>query len=254
MSDAVIRTENLTKTFKDFWGRDKLTAVKNLSIEVHRGEIFGFIGPNGSGKTTTMKLLLGLLFPTSGTAHVLDKSPTNVAVKQRIGYIPDRPYIYEKLTGSEFLSFVAGLYRVRDDVAAPRIVSLLAKFGLAHWGDNLVESYSHGMKQRLVLCAALVHEPVLVVIDEPMVGLDPAGAKLLKDVFRALCREDGRTVFLSTHTLDVAEEVCDRIAIINRGKLVAVGTLDELRALAGETNGRFEDVFFRLTEGQTDPS
>ena len=240
----MIQLQGLTKRY------GALEAVRGIDLEVRQGEVFGFLGPNGAGKTTTLRMLTGLLRPTAGRIVVAgtDLAEDPVAVKSIMGFIPDRPYIYEKLTAIEFLRFIAGLYRVRTADTARRIPELLGRFQLGGRGDSLVESYSHGMRQRLVMCASLLHEPQVLVVDEPMVGLDPAGARLLKAIFRSLCEDEDRTVFLSTHSLDVAEEVCDRIAIIHHGRIIALGTMDELRTRTGQGAARLEEVFLQLTE------
>ncbi len=237
----MIRTEGLRKTYGRF------TAVKDVSLHVRKGEVFGFLGPNGAGKTTTMKMVAGLLKPTAGKVWVdgLDTSIDPVGAKRKIGYIPDRPYLYERLTGNEFLSFVGGIYRMQAPEIEARSEELLTFFGLGHFGDELVESYSHGMKQRLTLAAALLHRPMLLIIDEPMVGLDPAGAKMIKQVFRRYA-EEGKTVFVSTHTLEVAEAICDRVAIIDQGEIATQGTVEELKELHTAGGGRLEDVFLAL--------
>jgi ABC-2 type transport system ATP-binding protein len=212
------------------------------------GARFGFLGPNGAGKTTTIKMMAGVLMPTEGriiiNGHDLAKDP--VAAKQCVGFIPDRPFLYEKLTGLEFLHFVAGLYGLTVDGALKRrIDELLDLFGLARWGEELIEGYSHGMKQRLVMCGALVHQPNVLIVDEPMVGLDPRGARLVKNIFKEQV-EKGVTLFMSTHSLDVAQEICDEIAIIQGGRLIAQGTGDALRRQSG-VDGNLEEVFLRLT-------
>ena len=237
----MIRTSGLVKRYGRF------TAVRGVDLHVRKGEVFGFLGPNGAGKTTTMKMVAGLLKPSEGSVWVdgIDTSVDAVSVKRMIGYIPDRPYLYERLTGREFLRFVGGIYNLSDDVLIPRSPELLDFIGLNTFGDELIESYSHGMKQRLTLAAALLHRPPLLIIDEPMVGLDPAGARLIKQVFREYARE-GRTVFVSTHTLEVAEAICDRVAIIHKGNIVALGTVEELKTLHTEGGGRLEDVFLAL--------
>ncbi len=244
----MIRLEDLCKRF------GPVVAVDALDLHVRPGEVFGFVGPNGAGKTTTLRMLAGLLRPTSGRVVVAgtDIAVDPVAVKERMGFIPDRPYIYEKLTGAEFLGFVAGLYGLEPARRHQRIPELLEQFAILDRADSLVETYSHGMKQRLVMCSALLHDPTVLVVDEPMVGLDPAGARLIKGIFRRLCADADRTVFLSTHSLEAAEELCDRIGIIHRGSLIALGTMAELRQRAGEDDGRLEDVFFRLTEEVSD--
>jgi ABC-2 type transport system ATP-binding protein len=226
----------------------KFTAVKGLDLTVQRGEIFGFLGPNGAGKTTTIRMAAGVLRPTSGHVIVggddLDAHPE--AAKSRIGYIPDRPYLYEKLSGGEFLRFVAGLWGRDGEAVAARIDRLLELFQLTQWKDELIESYSHGMRQKMLISSALIHQPELIVVDEPMVGLDPRSARLLKDLFRTFV-ENGGTVFLTTHTLEVAETLCDRIAIINQGNVIALGTMDELRAQVQTGGAHLEEIFLKVT-------
>ena len=246
MSDQPIRirVESLEKRY------EQLTAVAGISFEVRAGELFGFLGPNGAGKTTTLKMLAGLLSPTAGSMTVAgyDVARDPVEVKRRVGFIPDRPFIYEKLTAREFLGFMAGIYGVPDAEAGRRGEELLATFGLSEWGDRMVENYSHGMKQRLTMASALIHRPEVLIVDEPMVGLDPRAAKLVKQTFRDLCDEHGVTVVLSTHTLTLAEEICDTIAIIHKGRLVTRGTMDELRELASRGEARLEEIFLIITE------
>lgn len=237
----MIETSALTKRYGAF------TAVDCLDLIVPAGELFGFLGPNGAGKTTTMRMIAGILLPTSGTVgiagHSLRADP--LAAKRALGFIPDRPFIYEKLTGLEFLRFAAGLYGLSGAVVERRGRELLALFDLEPWQDELVESYSHGMRQKLIIAGAFVHQPPVIVVDEPMVGLDPKSAKILKDLFREYTNR-GHTVMMSTHTLEVAEGMCDRIGIMQRGKLVACGTMDELRAGTGDDDA-LEDIFLRLT-------
>jgi len=230
----------------------KTVAVDDLNLAVSGGEIFGFLGPNGAGKTTTIRMMMGLLQPSAGSVRLAghDLATDDLAAKQLCGFVPDRPHIYEKLTGAEFLDFVAGLYHVPAAVSARRRDELLQMFDLTQWAVELVESYSHGMKQRLVMAAALIHAPRLLIVDEPMVGMDPRGARLLKRTFRQLAH-NGVTVFMSTHSLEVAEETCDRIGIINEGRLIAVGTVDELRRQVGaHANSRLETIFLKLTGGE----
>lgn len=241
----MIKLINVTKLYKG------LCAVDHLNIEVPKGMIFGFLGPNGAGKTTTIKMMAGVLKPTEGQIIIngMDLAREPSEVKRCTGFIPDRPFLYEKLTGREFLNFMAGLYS--SNHASSRetdIVSLLERFDLSHWSDELIESYSHGMKQRLVMCAALFHQPKVLIVDEPMVGLDPRGARLVKDIFRELA-EKGTTVFMSTHSLEVAQEVCEEIAIIQAGKVIASGTADDLKRVAG-IEGNLESIFLKLTEGK----
>jgi ABC-2 type transport system ATP-binding protein len=221
----MIRLDKLNKTF------GALSAVADLDLTIPSGEVFGFLGRNGAGKTTTIRMMMGLLAPTSGTVllggHDIQREPE--AAKAITGYLPDHPFLYDRLTGDEFLRFVGGLYRVERRELEERASELLGDFGLEFRAGELIETYSHGMKQRLALAAALVHRPRLLVLDEPMVGMDPQGALALKRLLGELARS-GITIFLSTHSLDVAEELCDRIGIIDRGRLIALGTLDELRA------------------------
>ena len=229
----------------------KFTAVKGLDLKVHRGEIFGFLGPNGAGKTTTIRMVAGVLQPTAGAVIVggddLESRPESA--KARIGYIPDRPYLYEKLSGGEFLRFVAGLWGRDGEEVHQRIDRLLELFQLAPWRDELIESYSHGMRQKILISSALIHQPELIVVDEPMVGLDPRSARLLKDLFRTFV-ENGGTIFLSTHTLEVAEALCDRIAIISGGEIIAQGTMDDLRAQAHAGGAHLEEIFLKVTGGE----
>jgi len=240
----MIRLEQVTKRY------GKFTAVDRLTLHVPPGQLLGFLGPNGAGKTTTMKMIVGLLRPTAGRIRVdgVDLAADPIAVKRVIGYIPDRPYLYEKLTGEEFLVFVGDLFGVPRAERDRRIPDLLSAFALAGWEQELIESFSHGMKQRLVMAAAFLHRPKVIIVDEPMVGLDPRGARLVKRLFRRLCQERQVTVFLSTHTLAVAEEICQRIAILDRGRLVAEGDLDTLRERARIEGGDLEQVFLKLTE------
>jgi len=240
----MIRLTGLTKLYKG------LKAVDNLNLSVKEGVVFGFLGPNGAGKTTTIRMLAGILKPSGGTIVIngdeLSDKPSKV--KQYTGFIPDRPFLYEKLTGIEYLHFLGGLYGLNHSSRFDeRIPELLKLFGLNHWGDELIESYSHGMKQRLVMCGALLHKPKLLIVDEPMVGLDPRGAKLVKDIFRDQAQK-GTTVFMSTHSLAVAQEVCQEIAIIQSGRIIAEGSPEELKKKAG-VRGDLEEVFFKLTNG-----
>ena len=238
----MIRLEELTKVFQ------QVTAVDGVSLRVGPGEIYGFLGPNGAGKTTTIKMLAGVLRPTSGRIFIdgLDLQKHAIEVKQRVGFIPDRPFLYEKLTGLEFMSFMGDLYGLKGDHQIKRIERLLELFELAEWGSELVGSYSHGMKQRLVMCAALLHDPRVFIVDEPLVGLDPKGARLIKRIFRDF-RSSKLTVFMSTHSLEIVEELCDRIGIIQKGKLVAEGTVEELKRLAGQEDPHLESIFLQLT-------
>ena len=238
----MIRLEGLTKRYGGF------TAVNQIDLHVPPGELFGFLGPNGAGKTTTLRMIAGILRPTVGRitlgGHDLLADP--MKAKARLGFIPDRPFVYEKLTGGEFLRFVAGLYGQDGAVVDKRIDELLGLFELTTWRDELVEAYSHGMRQKLIISSALIHRPELIVVDEPMVGLDPKGARLLKDIFRHFV-DRGGTILMSTHTLEVAEAMCDRIAIIQEGEIVARGTMAELRDQTAAGNASLEELFLKLT-------
>jgi len=245
----MIRLINLIKEFNGF------SAVNGLNLEVGRGEIFCLVGPNGAGKTTTIKMMTGLLKPTAGRIIIngYDIELEPIKAKGSIGYIPDRPFLYEKLTGREFLRFIAGLFGKEGKAVKDRIEGLLDLFELKDWGDELIEGYSYGMKQRLVISSALLHSPDIIVVDEPMVGLDPKGVRLVKRIFKTLSSK-GVTVFMTTHNLAIAEEMGERIGIINEGKLVAVGTIEKLRAMAMvdriQESTLLEDIFLRLTGGE----
>lgn len=238
----MIKLTGLTKRYGGF------TAVNAIDLVVPRGQLFGFLGPNGAGKTTTLRMIAGILRPTAGTVEIggVDISVDPVAAKSKLGFIPDRPFIYEKLTGAEFLRFVAGLYDQEGPKVEHRGRELLALFDLEEWQDELVESYSHGMRQKLIISSAFVHRPEVIVVDEPMVGLDPKAARILKDLFREYTNR-GHTIMMSTHTLEVAETLCDRIAIIQGGVIRASGTMRELRANADAGASGLEDIFLRLT-------
>ena len=240
----MIAIHDLVKKYGSF------TAVDGVSLEVSPGEIHGFLGPNGAGKTTTIRMIAGLLKPTSGrvlvNGHDLAADPE--AAKASLGFIPDRPFIYEKLTAGEFLRFHAGLYRMDGNGTGDRVQEMLDLFELGRWRDELVESFSHGMKQRLVMGAAFLHRPQAVLVDEPMVGLDPRGARLIKTVFRRMS-ERGVAVLMSTHTLEVAQEMCDRISIIVKGQIIARGTVEELQRMAGSPDEQLTPVFLKLTGG-----
>jgi ABC-2 type transport system ATP-binding protein len=228
----------------------KFTAVDGITLDVSRGELFGLLGPNGAGKTTTMRMIAGILRPTSGSVLVdgVDLLRHPLQAKARIGFIPDRPFVYDKLTGGEFLRFAAALYGQDGAAVERRIDELLEIFDLAAWKHELTESYSHGMRQKLIICGALVHRPALIIVDEPMVGLDPKSARLLKDLFRQFV-DLGGTVLMSTHTLEVAEVMCDRIAIVYRGRIAAQGTMAELRQQTESGDMSLEDLFLKLTGG-----
>jgi ABC-2 type transport system ATP-binding protein len=238
----MIRTEGLTKRF------GSTVAVNKLTMEINSGEFFSFLGPNGAGKTTTIKLLTALLIPTEGRAFIdgKDVQLDPVGAKRAIGYIPDQPFLYEKLTGREFLRFVGGLYEMDPCETERKAEELMALFGVLDVADLLIEEYSHGMKQKLSFSAAFLHDPRVVIVDEPWVGLDPKSIRFIKSYLRNRVQE-GLCVFMSTHTLSIAEEVSDRVGIINGGNLIAMGTVEEVMALKASRN--FEEVFLELTAG-----
>ena len=225
----------------------KFQALHPLDLEIRRGEVFGFLGPNGAGKTTTIRTLAGVLTPTAGRVLIdgMDIVKNPVQSKKMVGYIPDRPYLYDKLTAREFLHFIGELYEISPADIKQRSEELLQENGLLDRADELIEAYSHGMKQRLVLSSALLHNPPVLIVDEPMVGLDPHGARKIKNKFREIA-DANRCVFLSTHSLDVAQEVCDRVGILFKGRLIALGTVEEIRSQQNNLN--LEEVFLKLTE------
>ena len=244
MPSPIIQANVLTKRF------GKLVAVRGVTLEVEAGQVFGFLGPNGAGKTTTIRMLTGLVRPTSGSALVagFDVVQEPREVKRRVGYLAETPYLYPKLTGREFLAFMGGLYEVPPKVTRQRAEALLSLFELADKADELVEMYSHGMRQKLALAGAMLHDPPVLFLDEPTSGLDPRSARLVKDLLVALVGR-GHTVFLSTHVLEIAEQLCHRVGIIDQGRVVATGTLDELRHQAQSEAYSLEDVFLQLTGG-----
>lgn len=237
----MLAVEHLSKNF------DNYKAVDDISFTVSAGQILGFLGPNGAGKTTTIKMLAGILQPDSGTIRInnVDLASYPEECKKITGYIPDRPYLYEKLTGSEFLQFIAGLYSLERH-EYERCRHYLDLFDLTGWDDNLIESYSHGMRQKLIMTATFMLEPPLIIVDEPMVGLDPKSAKLVKELFRDYAAR-GKAIFLSTHSLEIAEQICERIAIIQQGKIGAMGSLESLRREARLEGSGLEDIFLELT-------
>lgn len=240
----MIKAEGLTKHFGRF------TAVDDLDLKVVPGEIFGFLGPNGAGKTTTIRMLTGLLRPTAGRAIIggYDIHAEPLRAKAILGYVPDEPFLYEKLTGREFLSFMADLYRVDEKRRIDRVAELLHLFGLEERADELVQSYSRGMRQKLAVAAALVHDPSILILDEPLTGLDPRSARILKDNLRMLAGR-GVTIFMSTHIMEIAERMCNRVGIIDRGRLIACGTIDELKGLSQKDTTSLEELFLQLTGG-----
>ena len=242
-NSALIETNHLVKRFGD------KVAVDDVSFEVYAGEVFGFLGPNGAGKTTTIKMIVGLLQPTSGSVKVsgYDVQAQPLQAKAASGFVPDTPNLYAKLSGRELLRFVGDLYEMEREQVTRRSDELLRLFELEQAADDTLDSYSHGMQQKAALACALIHNPKVLVLDEPTVGLDPRSARLIKDMLRQMA-DRGAAVFLSTHILEIAERMCDRIGIIDKGKLIAVGSMEELRALGkGETS--LEDIFLNLTGG-----
>ncbi len=245
MTQAIplIETLHLSKRYGD------KSALDDVSFQVNAGEIFGFLGPNGAGKTTTIKMIVGLLRPSAGQVRVggYDVVTQPIQAKAACGYVPDQPNLYAKLTGRELLRFVGDLYGLDSVQAARRSEELLRLFGLVEASNETTDSYSHGMKQKASLAAALVHDPRVLILDEPTVGLDPKSARLIKDILRQMA-ERGSAVMLSTHILEIAQNMCDRIAIINQGRIIASGTMDELRQL-GQGQSSLEDIFLGLTGG-----
>ncbi len=243
----MIEVRNLVKSYT----KDGRHALDDLSLSVRAGELYGFLGPNGAGKTTTIKILAGLLRPDSGSVHVarVDVLSAPLEVKRRIGYVPDEPLLYENMSGMRFLSFIADVYALPGEDRG-RIVDLAEKFELKDALEDRISSYSHGMKRKVAIIASLLHDPDVFILDEPLVGLDPRSSFLLKEMMRRQC-EKGKTVFFSTHVLEVAERLCDRVGIIRRGQLVAEGPMEDLRARAGSSDGALESLFLELTNADT---
>ena len=243
----MIVLSKLTKTYGDF------TAVDAIDLQIAAGEIFGLLGPNGAGKTTTLRMIAGILEPDSGSVRIAGNDIVHepLAARRVLGFVPDRPFVYEKLTGAELLRFTAGLFGLSGPDVERRIDELLAMWDLMPWRDQLVESYSHGMRQKLIISSALVHQPDVLVIDEPMVGLDPKSARLLKDLLRSYA-DGGGTVLVSTHTLELAEMLCDRLAVVDHGHVVAGGTMADLRRAASAEEAGLEEVFLRITRGASE--
>jgi ABC-2 type transport system ATP-binding protein len=242
----MIKLQELTKDY------GTTVAVNKLNLNIAPGEIYGFIGPNGAGKTTTIRMMGGVLAPTSGNIIIgeLDMAKKPVEAKKMIGFVPDRPFLYEKLTGMEFLRFSADLYNVKKETFLQKAQNLLQQFALQDWANELIEAYSHGMKQRLIIASALLHDPQILIIDEPMVGLDPAAVRMVKDILKELATHQ-TTIFVSTHTLSIAEDLCHRIGLIHKGTLLAQGTLDELKNIANLGEARLEEVFLTIIKENT---
>lgn len=238
----MIELINISKTFGD------KKVLKNLNLEIPAGKIFGFLGPNGAGKTTTIKMIVGLLRPDSGNVKVLgiDVAENPIEAKKKISYVPDNPDIYDKMTGYQYLNFLSNVYDVSKSDREERIERYSREFGMTDDLNGFISGYSHGMKQKICLIGALVNDPDILILDEPMVGLDPKSAFVLKELMRERC-DSGKIVFFSTHVMEVAEKLCDKIAIINKGEIIAVGTLDEIRKLTDDEDS-LEKIFLELTE------
>jgi len=242
MPEQLLQITGLTKTFGTF------SAVDNIDLELCCGEIYGFLGPNGAGKTTTIRIMAGLLQPNAGVITICGKNLAEHPrfCKSRTGYIPDRPYLYEKLTGREYLGFIKSLYSDRSSKPAAEANYYLELFDLLQWQDHLIESYSHGMRQKLIMTSIFMLNQPLIIVDEPMVGLDPKSARIVKELFKTKAKS-GVGIFLSTHSMEIAEELCDRIGIINQGTIRANGTIAELRLQAAKGSAHLEDIFLELT-------
>jgi ABC-2 type transport system ATP-binding protein len=240
--DHILVIEHMTKKFGNF------KAVDDISLTVSKGEIFGFLGPNGAGKTTTIKMIAGLLKPDAGQISINNRNLAEEPryCKQNTGYIPDRPYLFEKLTGYEFLQFIASLYNLDPDTFSTNTAYYLKLFDLLEWQHRLIESYSHGMRQKLIISSVFILDQPLIVVDEPMVGLDPKSARIVKELFKNHSAR-GTSIFLSTHSLEIAEELCDRIGIILNGSLRAIGNLKDLQIEAKTKHSDLEEIFLELT-------
>ncbi len=238
----MIKLTRLTKSF------GSQIAVDDLSLDVEGGELFGFLGPNGAGKTTTIKMMAGILKPTSGKVEIagFDVQRQPERAKMKIGYVPDDPYLYDRLTAREYLEFVGGLYRLDKKTVGIRSAELFEIFDMDGWVDRKCEEYSHGMRQKVVFCAAFLHDPTVLIVDEPVVGLDPRSTKMVKDFLKQYAAK-GVAVFISTHVLSIAEELCDRVGIINKGKLIGVGSIAQLRDRATQRDANLESLFLELT-------
>jgi len=238
----MLEIKNLTKSFGSF------LAVDNISLSINSGDLYGFLGPNGAGKTTTIKIITGLYSPTSGSVEVdgIDITKNHIEVKKRIGYIPDQPFLYERLTGKEFLYFSGGLYKIPKKTLKNKIEELIDRLNIEEWINKRTEEYSQGMRQRITIASALLHEPKLLIVDEPMVGLDPQSAHIIKNLFKELTG-NGTVIFMSTHSLNVVEEICNKVAIIHKGKIIFNDNIDQLYEIRKDMDRNIEQIFIQLT-------
>ena len=239
--EIIVETKNLTKIYRDFWGRQKVRALKALDLQIHRGEIFGLLGPNGSGKTTTIKLLLGLLFPTSGEINILGKTPSDVNKNEKIGYLPEESYLYRFLNAEETLDFYGRLFKMSGSVRRQRVAQLINMVGLESAKKRQLREYSKGMTRRIGLAQALINDPDLILLDEPTSGLDPIGTKNMKDLILEL-REQGKTIIMSSHLLADVQDVCDRVGILYQGELKELGRVSDLLQISTQTEFRAENL------------
>jgi len=238
----MLEIKNLTKSFGSF------LAVDNISLRINSGDLYGFLGPNGAGKTTTIKIITGLYSPTSGSVEVdgIDITKNHIEVKKRIGYIPDQPFLYERLTGKEFLYFSGGLYKIPKNTLKNKIEELIDRLNIEEWINKRTEEYSQGMRQRITIASALLHEPKLLIVDEPMVGLDPQSAHIIKQLFKELTN-NGTVIFMSTHSLNVVEEICSKVAIIHKGRIIFNDNIDQLYEIRKDMDRNIEQIFIQLT-------
>lgn len=240
-SDVIVETKNLTKTYRDFWGRQKVRALKALDLEIHRGEIFGLLGPNGSGKTTTIKLLLGLLFPTSGEVNILGRPASDVAKNERLGYLPEESYLYRFLNAEETLDFYGRLFKIPATVRRQRVAQLIDMVGLGSAKKRQLREYSKGMTRRIGLAQALINDPDVILLDEPTSGLDPIGTRNMKDLILQL-KERGKTIIMSSHLLGDVQDVCDRVGILYQGELKELGRVEDLLKVVEQTEIRISNL------------
>jgi len=241
VSDVVVETKNLTKTYRDFWGRQKVRALKALDLQVKRGEIFGLLGPNGSGKTTTIKLLLGLLFPTSGEVNILGRPAADVAKNERLGYLPEESYLYRFLNAEETLDFYGRLFNIPAAVRKQRVAQLIQMVGLESAKKRQLREYSKGMTRRIGLAQALINDPDLILLDEPTSGLDPIGTRNMKNLILQL-KEQGKTVIMSSHLLGDVQDVCDRVGVLYQGELKELGRVEDLLKIVEQTEIRVDGL------------